>query len=74
MLYLAVITWKRLGSMNITATSQPFFQDLRPLVEIGTLEATSIDFWLVVLDVLSYADSYLDLAVSGPRYMVEAWD
>lgn len=72
MLYQAASQWKRLGAINVTAISQPFFKDVYPSAKIGTIAASSPEFKKIIDAVVSYADSYMEIAVSRTRCIAKA--
>ncbi|KXN88099.1 Glucoamylase [Leucoagaricus sp. SymC.cos] len=53
-LYDALIAWERLGELNVTPTSLPFFQQFSPSVTIGTFSVSS--------SIRSYADGFIAVA------------
>lgn len=64
MLYQAAYQWKRFGSINITSVSQAFFKDVYPPTSIGIITEASPEFKKIYDAVLSYADGYMEIAVS----------
>lgn len=49
--------------INVTSTSQAFFQDVYPSVALGSHVAGSPEFEGILRAVSSYADSYMENAV-----------
>ena len=61
LLYDALYQWKKLGSLNVTATSLPFFRDFSASVETGTYTASTAIFTMLTTAIQSYADGYLSI-------------
>ncbi|KDN45804.1 hypothetical protein RSAG8_04637, partial [Rhizoctonia solani AG-8 WAC10335] len=58
-LYYATSTWLKLGKIQITALSLPFFQPIYPSAKIGTYSAASKDGLGILLAVRKYADQFV---------------
>lgn len=64
-LYDAIYQWKQQGSIAITATSLPFFEDVYSSAAVGTYASSSAAFTAIINAFSTYADSYMSNAVSG---------
>ena len=60
-LYDALFQWNRIGSIIVTATSQPFFNDFLPGIAIGTYASGSSIYNTLVSAIKTYADGYLEV-------------
>ncbi|KIP06693.1 carbohydrate-binding module family 20 protein [Phlebiopsis gigantea 11061_1 CR5-6] len=58
-LYDALITWNQIGSLNVTATSLPFFQQFSSSVTAGTYPSTSTTFTTLTAAIKTFADGFL---------------
>ncbi|KAJ8610252.1 hypothetical protein MRB53_038655 [Persea americana] len=58
-LYDALHQWNRTGSINVTETSLPFFQDFIPKLSTGQYKSTSKTYRTLTRAIRSQADSYL---------------
>lgn len=70
-LYDALHQWKQIGSLSITETSLPFFQDLYSSASEGTYDSSSQTYKDIVSAVRTYADGYMSIVVRFlcPPYM-----
>ncbi|RYP64376.1 hypothetical protein DL771_008770 [Monosporascus sp. 5C6A] len=60
-LYDALYVWQTTGSITVTSTSLPFFQDLYPSVEPGTYDAGSPIYTELYNAVFLYADEFINV-------------
>ncbi|KAJ7079775.1 glucoamylase G2 [Mycena belliarum] len=58
-LYDALIVWKAQGSLNVTATSLPFFKQFQSSVTAGNYAASSPTFTTLTSGVKTFADGFL---------------
>jgi glucoamylase len=58
-LYDALTVWKKQGSLNVTATSLPFFQNIVPSAAVGTYASTTTTYTTLTNAVKTYADSFV---------------
>lgn len=58
-LYDALTVWNTTGSLNITSTSLPFFQDLLPSAATGTYDSSSSTYTTLISAIRDYADGFL---------------
>ncbi|EIW58421.1 glucoamylase [Trametes versicolor FP-101664 SS1] len=58
-LYDALIVWDQLGSINVTTTSLPFFQQFSSTVTTGTFASTSATYTTLTTAVRNFADGFI---------------
>ncbi|CAE6477837.1 unnamed protein product [Rhizoctonia solani] len=58
-LYYASYTWLKLGNIQVTSLSLPFFQQIYPSAKIGTYSTVSKDGLGIFLAVRKYADQFM---------------
>lgn len=63
-LYDALYTWNKQGSISVTATSLAFFQDLDPSIAVGTYTAYTSTYTTLYNAVLIYADGYMNVVAT----------
>jgi glucoamylase len=63
-LYDAIYQWNKIGSIDITSASLPFFTDVYPSAAVGTYASGSSTFSAIISAVKTYADGYLSIVVS----------
>lgn len=68
-LYDAIHQWKRLGKIDITDVSLPFFKALYSSAKVGTYPSSTSTFSYIIAKVKDYADGYLNVGVSATRCM-----
>lgn len=61
-LYDALTVWDRLGALNITSVSLPFFQQFAPSVKTGTYASTSTTYTTLTKAIRDYADGFIAVA------------
>lgn len=64
LLYDALYQWNRAGELTITDVSLAFFQDIYSDAAVGTYQSSSTTYSDIVAAVRTYADGYMDIAVS----------
>jgi glucoamylase len=60
-LYDALYTWNKQGSITVTSTSLPFFQDLDSSIAAGTYASSSSTYSTLYNAVKTYADGYVNI-------------
>lgn len=60
-LYDALYTWNKQGSITVTSTSLPFFQDLDSSITAGTYASSSSTYTTLYNAVKTYADGYVNI-------------
>ncbi|KAJ5126576.1 glycosyl hydrolase family 15 [Penicillium atrosanguineum] len=60
-LYDALYQWKKQGSLAITQTSLPFFQDLVPSATLGNYSSSSSTYSSITSAVKTYADGFYSI-------------
>lgn len=58
-LYDAIIVWKAQGSLNITATSLPFFKSLYSTAAVGSYSSSTATYTSVISAVQTFADGFV---------------
>ncbi|CAE6476837.1 unnamed protein product [Rhizoctonia solani] len=58
-LYYATYTWLKLGKIQVTALSLPFFQQIYPSAKVGTYTTVSKDGLVILVAVRKYADQFV---------------
>ncbi|KAH6911528.1 glucoamylase [Coprinopsis sp. MPI-PUGE-AT-0042] len=58
-LYFALQTWDRVGSIQITSLSLPFFRQIYPSAAVGTYAKSSSTYTALINAVRAYADGFL---------------
>ncbi|KAI0373730.1 glucoamylase [Pilatotrama ljubarskyi] len=58
-LYDALIVWNKLGALNVTSTSLPFFQQFSSSVTAGTYSSSSSTFQTLTSAIKTFADGFL---------------
>lgn len=58
-LYDALIVWKKQGSIQVTAVSQPFFSLFSSGIQTGTIPSSSATFNSLTTAIKNYADSFV---------------
>ncbi|EIW63814.1 glucoamylase [Trametes versicolor FP-101664 SS1] len=58
-LYDALIVWDTLGSINVTATSLPFFQQFSSGIAAGTFPSTSATYTTLTTAIKTFADGFV---------------
>ncbi|CAE6533389.1 unnamed protein product [Rhizoctonia solani] len=58
-LYYATYTWLKLGKIQITQLSLPFFQQIYPSAKVGTYSVISKDGLAILFAVRKYADQFV---------------
>ncbi|KAL5638055.1 hypothetical protein ACGC1H_002349 [Rhizoctonia solani] len=58
-LYYATYQWLKLGKIQVTSLSLPFFQQIYPSAKVGTYSAVSKDGLAILLAVRKYADEFV---------------
>ncbi|KAI0357455.1 glucoamylase [Trametes cingulata] len=58
-LYDALIVWNKLGALNVTSTSLPFFQQFSSGVTVGTYSSSSSTFNTLTSAIKTFADGFL---------------
>jgi glucoamylase len=61
LLYDAIYQWSKQGSLSITKTSLPFFQDLVSDAAVGNYSSSSTTYKSVTSAVATYADGFVSL-------------
>lgn len=61
LLYDAIYQWSKQGSLSITQTSLPFFQDLISDTAVGNYSSSSSTYTAVTGAVKTYADGFLSI-------------
>ncbi|KAF5360945.1 hypothetical protein D9756_004876 [Leucocoprinus leucothites] len=61
-LYDALTVWSRLGELNVTSISLPFFQQLLPSVSVGTYSSSTSTYSTLASAISSYADGFMAVA------------
>ncbi|KAK7921043.1 glucoamylase [Apiospora marii] len=59
-LYNALYVWKSQGSITVTSTSLPFFQDLSSSVSTGTYASDTATYKTIYDAVMAYADGFVN--------------
>lgn len=59
LLYDALYQWKKQGSLSVTETSLPFFQNLVPSTKTGNYSITSTTYSSLTNAVKAYADGFM---------------
>ncbi|KAH9898805.1 carbohydrate-binding module family 20 protein [Xylariomycetidae sp. FL2044] len=76
-LYDTLYVWQNDGSITVTSTSLPFFQDLSPSVSTGTYAADSETYTALYNAVFLYADGFVDIVskyIQSNGSMAEQYD
>ncbi|RHZ59208.1 hypothetical protein CDV55_102012 [Aspergillus turcosus] len=60
-LYDAIYQWNKIGSITITSTSLPFFNDIYSSAAVGTYASGSSTFTAIINAVKTYADGYMSI-------------
>lgn len=60
-LYDAIYVWKAQGSVTVTGTSQPFFNDLVPGISTGTFATSSTTYKSILNAAAAYADGFVSI-------------
>ncbi|KAI1794907.1 glucoamylase [Ganoderma leucocontextum] len=60
-LYDALITWKKQGSLDVTATSLTFFQQFDSSVTAGTYDSSSSTYSSLTSAIKNFADGFLEI-------------
>ncbi|EIW59392.1 glucoamylase G2 [Trametes versicolor FP-101664 SS1] len=58
-LYDALIVWDKLGSLNVTAVSLPFFQQFSSSVVVGTYPSSSATYTTLTTAIRTFADGFI---------------
>ncbi|KAF9477190.1 glucoamylase G2 [Pholiota conissans] len=58
-LYDSLIVWSAQGSLNVTSTSLPFFQQFLPTVSVGTYASTTATFTTLTAATQNWADAFV---------------
>lgn len=61
-LYDALIVWNRIGALNITSISLPFFRQFEPSVKVGKYTSDSSTYIALTSAIRDYADGFIAVA------------
>ena len=60
-LYDALITWKKLGSLDVTATSLAFFKQFDSSITTGTYNSVSLTYISLTSAIKTFADGFIEV-------------
>ncbi|KAN0127410.1 glucoamylase [Lactarius tabidus] len=63
-LYDALLTWKSLGSIQVTTTSLAFFQQFSPSIATGTYSSTTPEYKKFASAIKTFADGFVEIAAN----------